>query len=143
MICFFLSLETMVFTPKQRRALRKSQSNIEFSVLSVFITLNYYKISLINRATSPMLLHHLFEVARKTTEFTIDTEHHYYTTTINNITDWNTSFTISVIGQYIILIIYYITQSLRSTKSNRRPNLDPKFIYRCYGLNLKEKHLFD
>ncbi|CAF3806240.1 unnamed protein product [Rotaria magnacalcarata] len=62
------------------RTLRKSQLNTDLLILPVFTLLNNYKISLINRSISPILLHDLNELVGKTTEFTVDTEHDYYTT---------------------------------------------------------------
>ena len=58
---------------------RQRQINMELSVLPTFTPLNDYQIYHINRATSPMLLSKLIELARKTTRFTIDTEQDYYT----------------------------------------------------------------
>ncbi|CAF4431941.1 unnamed protein product, partial [Rotaria magnacalcarata] len=62
----------------------------------VFTPINNYEIYLINQSTSPMLLHNSSELASKTTEFTIDTKHHYYTTTINSVIGSNRTFTASV-----------------------------------------------
>jgi hypothetical protein len=58
---------------------RRRQVNMELSNLQTFTPLNDYQIYHINRATSTMLLPHLIESARKTTKFTVDTEHDYYT----------------------------------------------------------------
>ncbi|CAF3661502.1 unnamed protein product [Rotaria socialis] len=72
---------------QQITAVSKRVLDIAVNILSVFTPINNYEIYLINQATSPMLLHDSFELTSKTTEFTIDTKHHYYTTTINSVID--------------------------------------------------------
>ncbi|CAF4866958.1 unnamed protein product, partial [Rotaria magnacalcarata] len=69
---------------------------ILLNAINVFTPINNYEIYLINQSTSPMLLHNSSELASKTTEFTIDTKHHYYTTTINSVIGSNRTFTASV-----------------------------------------------
>ncbi|CAF4074888.1 unnamed protein product [Rotaria magnacalcarata] len=69
---------------------------ILLNAINVFTSINNYEIYLINQSTSPMLLHNSSELASKTTEFTIDTKHHYYTTTINSVIGSNRTFTASV-----------------------------------------------
>ena len=58
---------------------RQEKLNLELSVLPTFTPLNDCQIYHINRATSAMLLPNLIELARRTTRFTIDTEHDYRT----------------------------------------------------------------
>ncbi|CAF1234049.1 unnamed protein product, partial [Rotaria magnacalcarata] len=68
---------------------------------------NNYEIYLINQSTSPMLLHNSSELASKTTEFTIDTKHHYYATTINSVIGSNRTFTASVRDAILVDKIAY------------------------------------
>ncbi|CAF1688460.1 unnamed protein product [Adineta ricciae] len=58
---------------------RKRLLNRQLSVLSPFVPLNDWQAYRINRTTAPSLLHDLIELARRTTRYTIDTEHDYYT----------------------------------------------------------------
>jgi len=58
---------------------RQRQINMRLSVLPTFTPLNDCQIYLINQSTSTMVVHNLIEMARKTTRFTIDTEHDYET----------------------------------------------------------------
>lgn len=58
---------------------RQRQLNMELSVLPTFTPLNDCRVYHINRTTSLMLVQDLIELARKTTRYTIDTEHDYYT----------------------------------------------------------------
>ncbi|CAF1529444.1 unnamed protein product [Adineta ricciae] len=58
---------------------RKRVLNRQLSVLSPFVPLNDWQAYRINRTTAPSLLHDLIQLARRTTRYTIDTEHDYYT----------------------------------------------------------------
>ena len=58
---------------------RQQQLNTKLSVLPAFSPLNDYQVYHINRATSAMLLPDLIQCASRTTRFSIDTEHDYYT----------------------------------------------------------------
>ena len=58
---------------------RKRQENIEFSALPTLTLLTDYQIYLINHTTSIMLVQNLIQLARETTQFTIDTERDYAT----------------------------------------------------------------
>ncbi|UJR18824.1 hypothetical protein I4U23_021952 [Adineta vaga] len=58
---------------------RKRLLNKQLSILPEFTPLNDWRVCCINYTTDPSLLHHLIELSRKTTEYTIDTEHDYYT----------------------------------------------------------------
>lgn len=68
----------MISSGQIRRNVRKQQINTKLSTLSAFVPLNSHQIHLINRSTSPMLLHDLIRLAQRTTKFTIDTEKDYY-----------------------------------------------------------------
>ncbi|CAF1350819.1 unnamed protein product [Rotaria sordida] len=61
------------------RNARKHELNMALSVLPIFNPLNDYRIYHINQLTSSILLHNLIEQAKKTIQFTIDTEDDYYT----------------------------------------------------------------
>ena len=58
---------------------RRSQLNMELSVLPTFCPFTDCQIYLVNHSTSPMLLQDLIQLARQTTRFVIDTEHDYVT----------------------------------------------------------------
>ena len=58
---------------------RQRQLNQQLSVLPSFTPLNQYHIYHIHRFTSPTLLHDLIQLARETTQFTVDTENDYST----------------------------------------------------------------
>ena len=62
-----------------KRNQRKRQLNMELSVLPTLMPLTDCQIYLINQTTSPELLQNLIQMARQTTEFTIDTEQDYST----------------------------------------------------------------
>ena len=65
--------------PTLNRHERQRQLNLKLSVLPAFTPVNDYETVYINRQTSKMLLPDLIQMARRTTRFTIDTEHDYYT----------------------------------------------------------------
>lgn len=67
------------YSRQMNRNKRQRQLNVDLSVLPTFTPLNACQIYHINRTTSPVLLQDLIELARKTSRFTIDTEHDYYT----------------------------------------------------------------
>ena len=82
MLFFVVFIENNNMTYSNRnlsRNERQRQLNLQLSVLPTFTPVNDYQVHHINRSTSPMLLHELIEIARKTTNFTIDTEHDCYT----------------------------------------------------------------
>ncbi|CAF2755574.1 unnamed protein product [Rotaria sp. Silwood2] len=62
-----------------RRNARQRQLNNNLSVLPIFTPLNHYKIYHINELTTTMLLHALIAFAKKTANYTIDTEDDYFT----------------------------------------------------------------
>lgn len=64
---------------KTAKTFRKRQLNMQLSILNAFTPLNTYEIYHIHKSTSVNLLHDLIKYARKTTEFTADTERDYYT----------------------------------------------------------------
>lgn len=69
----------MVFNPQNGKNARKREINCELSTLPIFTPLNHYKVCHVNWTTSTMLLHDLIQLAKKTRQFTIDTEHDYFT----------------------------------------------------------------
>ncbi|CAF1481285.1 unnamed protein product [Adineta ricciae] len=54
---------------------RKRHSNVHLSTLPAFNPSNDWRVYCISQRTNTSLLHYLIDLARKTTEYTIDTEH--------------------------------------------------------------------